>query len=392
MVELGPFTLSIINSTAQITAEQWQICAGDENPFLCYDFFTSLENSGCLSKDNGWQICFGVLKNKSDEIVAILPGFLKYHSMGEYVFDQNWAQAYEAAGGKYYPKYLTAIPFTPASTKKLLINQNLEKAEHDQVLKHLLELPKLITEQLGLSSFHVTFLKEDEAKLFEDNGYLIRHDAQYHWQNHDYKSFEEFLDSLTSRKRKTIKRERHLALNGGDEPLDVMIVTGSEISESHLDHFYQFYISTSIHKWGRPYLTREFFTLIGQTMADKIVLIFAKRGEQIIAGALNFLGKDTLYGRNWGASEHHPFLHFEICYYQAIEFAIKHGLKTVEAGAQGEHKIARGYAPQKTYSAHHFQSQAFHDAVEKYLKDESEAIEHYIENANTHTPFKKESG
>ena len=390
MAKNTPLTLELARNTAEISPSDWQACAGDDNPFLSHPFLLALENSNCLSIDNGWLTCHGVVKNSAGDIVGILPGFIKHHSMGEYVFDQNWAQAYEAAGGRYYPKYLSAIPFTPVGTKKLLINKNLTKSDAEQVLNKLLKAPKDIIKKLGLSSFHATFLKENEAKLFAGNGYLVRNDAQYHWQNNGYKSFEEFLDSLTSRKRKTIKRERHLALNGGDEPLTIDIITGAEITEAHWDHFYNFYLSTSMSKWGRPYLTREFFSELGKTMAEKIVLIFAKRGENIIAGALNFLGKDTLYGRNWGACEHHPFLHFEVCYYQAIEFAIKHGLKTVEAGAQGEHKIARGYVPKKTYSAHYFQAQSFHGAVGKFLNDEKQTIEHYIKNASELTPFKKQ--
>jgi hypothetical protein len=389
MPKVPAFTLSFVKNTAEITPLNWLECAGSDNPFLSYEFFMALENSNCLSEENGWLTCHGIVKNQREETVGILPGFIKQHSMGEYIFDQNWAQAYEAAGGHYYPKYLSAIPFTPVSTKKLLVSKNLKPKEANLVLKQLINAPRTLVNRLGLSSFHGNFLQENEAKIFEDNGYLIRNDAQYHWHNNGYKSFEEFLDSLTSRKRKTIKRERHVALSGGDEPLTIDIVTGSKISEIHWDHFYQFYISTSINKWGRPYLNREFFSIIGETMAEKIVLIFAKRNENIIAGALNFLGKDTLYGRNWGSSEHHPLLHFEVCYYQAIDFAIKHGLKTVEAGAQGEHKIARGYVPAKTYSAHYFNSPVFHEAVGKYLKDEKHAIEHYIKNAATHAPFKK---
>ena len=389
MAKKPEFSLLFIERTSLIAPDEWNKCAGNDNPFLSHAFFMALETSGSTTKENGWLTRHAVIKNAAGKIAAIMPAFIKTHSLGEYVFDHNWANAYEAAGGHYYPKYLSAIPFTPVGARKFLIDQSLIDAEKQAVIEMILEAPKALTRELGLSSFSANFIKKDEAELLANHGYLTRIDTQYHWQNNDYKTFDDFLATLTSRKRKTIKRERHDALNNGEHKLIIDIVTGDQINEKHWDCFYEFYISTSTHKWGRPYLTRQFFAEIGKTMAEKIVLIFAVREGNIIAGALNFIGKDTLFGRNWGASEHHPFLHFEVCYYQAIDFAIKNGLKTVEAGAQGEHKIARGYLPQKTYSAHWFQNQVFHDAVARYLEDERNAIESYIKNAGEFMPYKK---
>ena len=316
------------------------------NPFISYDFLSSLEESGCARPETGWAPCHLALEDACGTVSGVVPAYLKNHSQGEFVFDYGWADAFERAGGEYYPKIQISVPFTPATGKRLLVGNAPGGGERRALLAAGIQQA---TRQFGASSAHLTFLTSDEASLLEDTGYLHRTDQQFHWTNDGYRTFEEFLTALSSRKRKTIKRERRDAAAGD---IDIDWVTGSNICEHHWDTFFHFYMDTGSRKWGHPYLNRVFFSLIGERMADRILLVFARRGGEIIGGALNFIGSDTLYGRYWGAREHLPFLHFEVCYYQAIDFAIANGLKYVEAGAQGTHKLARGYLPVTTHSAH----------------------------------------
>src|SRR5690606_16999382 len=315
-----------------------------------------------------------------DTPVGLMPLFLKSHSMGEYVFDHAWADAIERAGGSYYPKLQSSVPFTPASAPKLL---TIDGSADTQTL--LLQAAEALAERLDASSVHATFVTEDEEAIATANNWLVRHDTQFHWTNDGFSSFEDFLGILQSRKRKAIHRERRDALIDG---ITCEWVTGGDLTEAHWDAFYQFYMDTGSRKWGRPYLNRDFFSRISATMADRIVLMLAHDGGDYIAGALNFLGDDTLYGRNWGAIRDVPFLHFELCYYQAIDFAIAHDLKRVEAGAQGQHKLARGYAPVTTRSIHHIVHPGLRRAVAEYLEDERRMVAMQNEELTDYTPFR----
>jgi uncharacterized protein len=334
------------------------------NPFISYDFLSSLERSGSAGRRTGWQPQHLLAEDASGAPVGVAPCYLKSHSRGEYVFDHGWADAYERAGGDYYPKLQVSVPFTPATGRRLLVRPS---PQADQVQGALLDALVELCRMREASSVHVTFMPEAEWDLAGRRGFLQRNDQQFHWENAGYGTFEDFLGALAARKRKVIKRERRDALAAG---IEVHWLTGSDLTESVWDAFFAFYMETGSRKWGRPYLTREFFSLVGATMADRILLVMAKRAGRWIAGAINFIGSDTLFGRNWGAIEHHPFLHFELCYYQAIEFAIARKLMYVEAGAQGEHKIARGYLPKTTYSAHYIADPALRRAVADYLRHE----------------------
>jgi hypothetical protein len=312
------------------------------------------------------------------------PCYVKSHSRGEYVFDHGWAEAFERAGGDYYPKLQVAVPFTPAAGPRLLARPGqLAKAVRGGLADALVE----ITTASGLSSAHITFLTEPEWRALGERGFLLRNDQQFHWENPGYASFEGFLTALASRKRKTIRRERKEALEPG---IEVAWLTGSDLTEAVWDAFFAFYMDTGSRKWGRPYLTREFFSIVGEKMRDRILLVMAKRAGRWIAGAINFLGFDAIYGRNWGAIEHHPFLHFELCYYQAIEYAIAHRLARVEAGAQGEHKLARGYLPKTTYSAHFIANPALRRAVAEYLARERAYVRTAGEELAAAAPFRKD--
>ncbi len=379
---MGELTTKANSYIKDIPAPEWDRCAGGDNPFTRHAFLLALEVSGSATAEEGW-LGRHLTVWDGGEMNAALPLYLKSHSMGEYVFDHSWADAYTRAGGSYYPKLQSSIPFTPATASKFLIKEGEDKAVYNS---HLIGGLNSITKDTCASSLHLTFLPECEARKLEENNFLIRCDQQFHWENENYKHFDDFSSSLSSRKRKSINRERREALKNG---IEIEILTGTNILELHWDHFYEFYQDTGARKWGQPYLTREFFSHISASMADKIVLMMAKREGNYIAGALNFLGADTLYGRNWGASEHHPFLHFELCYYQAIDFAIERGLKWVEAGAQGQHKLSRGYLPRKTYSAHYIPNIGFRDAIEHYLIHERENVNYAIKHLNQFSPFKK---
>ncbi len=380
------YRATIHPSTASIGAEVWNnlVPSTDgipDNPFLDHAFFRALEESGCATEDTGWQAQHILLTDDTERAIGLLPLFLKSHSMGEYVFDHGWANALERAGGHYYPKLQGSVPFTPATAPKLLVPSGSLEAQ-----AALLQTAQQLAGRLDASSVHLTFVPEAEAALAGSCDWLRRVDTQFHWHNQDFVSFEQFLDTLSSRKRKTIRRERRDALADG---ITVRWLTGNDIEEQHWDAFFDFYEDTGARKWGRPYLNRTFFSLLGQYMADRVVLMLAYEGETPIAGAINFRGKDRLYGRNWGAIRDVPFLHFEVCYYQAIDYAIEHKLAVVEAGAQGEHKLARGYEPVTTHSVHWIAHPGLRHAVADYLENERPAVEREQSLLENFTPFRK---
>ncbi|MBB5712225.1 GNAT family N-acetyltransferase [Sphingomonas xinjiangensis] len=373
-----PISARIAPGVQSFSAEEWDGCAGLANPFVSHAFLSALERSGSVGARAGWQPLPIVIDGSDGRPGAVSPAYVKAHSQGEYVFDHAWADAWERAGGDYYPKLQIAVPFTPVPGPRLLLR--------DQALAPaLIAAVEAVTDQNGLSSAHVTFVAQDQLSDFERAGWLLRAGTQFHWQNNGYARFDDFLEALASRKRKAIRKERKQALEG----LRVRHLSGAEITEAHWDAFWGFYQDTGSRKWGRPYLTRAFFSMLGEAMADKVLLIFAERDGVPIAGALNLIGGDTLYGRYWGAVEQVPFLHFELCYYQAIDVAIERGLARVEAGAQGEHKLARGYVPVTTWSAHYIPDPAFRRAVADYLEREKQAIADEQEYLGELTPFRR---
>lgn len=360
----------------------WDRCAGDDNPFICHAFLRALEESGSATAETGWLGQHILLTDDAGAPLAAMPLYLKSHSLGEYVFDHGWADAYGRAGGRYYPKLQCSVPFTPATGPRLLVPAGGDRTE---LRRALASAAITLAERHQVSSLHITFAEHEEAAAMSQLGLAIRTDQQFHWQNQGFGTFADFLDALTSRKRKAIRRERRDALAA---EIEIETLTGNDITENHWDHFFQFYMDTGGRKWGRPYLTRAFFSMIGESLAGRIVLIMAKRGGRYIAGALNLLGRDIIYGRHWGCAEHHPFLHFELCYYRAIDYAIEHGLARVEAGAQGEHKLARGYVPAKTYSAHWIADPGFRHAIDDYLEMEKRDVDRAMEILGTYAPFK----
>jgi predicted N-acyltransferase len=379
-------TATIHNSTAAIPAAVWNgllpsTAGKPDNPFLSHEFFLALEESGCATRRTGWQPQHVLLTDGQGSPVGLLPLFLKTHSRGEYVFDHGWADAFSRAGGRYYPKLQASIPFTPVTAPKLLVPSGDPAIE-----RALLTSAETLAGRLDASSVHATFVPEAEADLAAAAGWLYRYDTQFHWHNHDYDSFEGFLDTLSSRHRKVVRRERRDALPEG---LTVKWLSGADLTESAWDAFYEFYEDTGSRKWGQPYLNRLFFSLLSQSLADNVMLLLAYDGKTPIAGALNLVGTDTLYGRSWGAARHVPFLHFEVCYYQAIDYAIAHKLKTVEAGAQGEHKLARGYEPTTTRSVHWIGHPGLRRAIADYLVQERRAVTNEQEVLDSYTPFRK---
>src|ERR1043165_4357615 len=384
--------IRVLPAIADVPAAAWDACANPQsnsqdcpsNPFISHAFLSALEASGSATARTGWQPQHLIAETEDGTVLGAVPAYLKSHSRGEYVFDAGWAEAYERAGGSYYPKVQVSVPFTPATGRRLLVAPG-EDAElvRRGLAGGLIELTKL----RDASSVHVTFAPEDEWRLLGEFGFLHRNDQQFHWENAGYAMFDDFLGALAARKRKAIKRERREALSPG---IEVQWLTGSDLTENVWDHFFAFYMETGSRKWGRPYLTRKFYSLIGETMADKALLVMAKRAGRYIAGAINFIGGDTLYGRHWGAVEHHPFLHFELCYYQAIDFAIQHKLKRVEAGAQGEHKLARGYMPVPTYSAHYISDPGLRRAIDGSLKRERAYVEAAGAELSAMGPFRKD--
>ncbi len=383
--------IRVATSIAEIDAKKWNVLvrgmaehgAGRGNPFVSHEYLSALEGSGSATADSGWLGQHMLLETADGELIAALPGYLKNHSQGEYVFDHGWADAFERAGGRYYPKLQCSVPFTPASGPRFLV-RNTEMA--DQYRQALASGLQQLGEKLGVSSAHITFMQEEEWRALDDTQFLKRTDQQFHWLNQGYATFEEFLEQLSSRKRKAIRRERRGAL--ADSNIVIERLSGDDLSEVVWDRFFEFYVDTGARKWGSPYLTRDFFSMIGETMADRIVLIMAKRFGRYIAGAINFVGDGTLYGRHWGCIEDHPFLHFEICYYQAIEHAIDCHLARVEAGAQGAHKLARGYMPVITYSAHWIAHPGLRHAVANYLEQERQYVAMENDALARHGPFR----
>jgi len=377
-VSKAAVTARIADGVASIAAADWDACAGTANPFTSHGFLAILEESGSAVAETGWQPIPIVIDGPDNRPAAIAPAYGKSHSQGEYVFDHGWADAWERAGGRYYPKLQVAVPFTPVPGPRLLLRDGA-------LAPALIAAIEAVTDQHKLSSAHATFIAPEQLPLFESAGWLIRAGTQYHWQNEGYGSFEDFLGALASRKRKAIRKERTGAVQG----LTIRHLTGRDITEADWDAFWVFYQDTGSRKWGRPYLTRAFFSLLGERMADRVLLILAERDGRPIAGALNLIGAETLYGRYWGCVEEVPFLHFELCYYQAIDAAIALGLKTVEAGAQGEHKLARGYIPVPTWSAHYIPDAGFRRAVAQFLAREREAVATEREWQGEMTPFRR---
>jgi len=377
----------VLASIGDIAAAAWDGCAGSgaaANPFTRHAFLSALETSKSATARTGWQPQHLVAETAGGTVIGVAPCYLKSHSRGEYVFDRGWAEAYERAGGSYYPKLQVSVPFTPVTGRRLMVAPGADAAIGEAALAQgLVALCKL----RQASSVHVTFMTEAEADALGERGFLKRTDQQFHWDNAGFATFDDFLAALSSRKRKTIRRERRDAVANG---IEVVWLTGRDLTEAAWDAFFAFYIETGSRKWGRPYLTREFFSLIGATMAQDTVLIMARRNGRFIAGAINFVGAGTLFGRHWGAIEHHPFLHFEICYYQAIAFAIAHKLARVEAGAQGEHKLARGYLPNTTYSAHYIADPALRRAIDDYLERERAYVEAAGRELAQASPFRKD--
>jgi len=379
---------------ADVPAEDWDACAsGAElqtasvrppNPFISHAFLKALEESGSAARETGWLPQHLLYEDGDGCLQACMPCYLKSHSQGEYVFDHGWAEAYMRAGGRYYPKLQASVPFTPVTGRRLLVRAGTSTPDREAIL---LEAGKTLTQELGVSSLHITFMTRAEWELAGRQGYLQRIDQQFHWLNEGYDSFEDFLGALSSRKRKTIRKERQAALSGG---IDIEWVSGSDLTEAHWDTFFDFYIDTGARKWGTPYLTRKCFSLLGQSMADALLLVLAKRDGRYIAGALNVIGADTLYGRYWGTTETHDFLHFEVCYYQAIDYAIAHRLARVEAGAQGGHKLARGYLPCETYSAHYIADPGLRRAVADYLARERQAVAHEAALLTGESPYRRD--
>ena len=366
------FQIQTHASVADIGRDAWEACAAPTgDPFVAYDFLDACEASGSAAPEQGWAGRHLSLRDDAGRVLGVMPLWLKGHSQGEYVFDHSWAEAYERAGGRYYPKLLAAVPFTPVTGPRFLAHPDADTAT---VRQALLQGAVALTERLGVSSLHVNFPTRADWTAMGEAGLLLRQDRQYVWRNDGYQSFDAFLAALSSSRRKTIRRERREARAG----LDIRVLTGADITEGHWDAFFEFYQDTGARKWGRPYLTRDFFGRLGATMADRIALVMAFRDGTAIAGALNLIGRDALYGRQWGALEEVPFLHFELCYYRAIDFAIERGLSRVEAGAQGEHKIARGYLPEPVYSAHWIADPALRRAVADYLERERPAVAHEI--------------
>ena len=372
--------LQMVGPIRMLDAAEWDQLAGTNNPFVSHAFLAALERGGAVGGNTGWEPAHIILRGGDGQLMAAMPLYIKHHSYGEYIFDHSWAKAFEQAGGSYYPKLLSAVPFTPANGPRLLARDN--RADLKQALAK--ELRNLVL-QNNLSSAHINFLHKSDAQLLSSNGWLVRSGIQFHWHNENYYDFDNFLTSLSSRKRKNIRKERASVKNAG---VRMLRLNGDEITQQHIDQFYRFYLSTIDRKWGGAYLTHAVFEELRLTMADKMLLVMAEHNNRIIGGALNFIGEDTLFGRNWGADTDIPYLHFEACYYQAIEYAIKHGLIRVEAGAQGFHKVQRGYMPVTTYSAHYIAHNGLRTAVARFLKSESQGVDHEIELITRTSPFK----
>jgi hypothetical protein len=378
--------VSIHRRITEIGRAGWEACTSAPdyaaNPFVSYDFLDIAEESGCASPRTGWAPQHLAVRDEAGEVAAVAPLYLKSHSQGEYVFDHSWADAYERAGGRYYPKLICAAPFSPVTGPRLLVRPDVDR---DRGRSMLLSGAITVCEKMSVTTLGINFPTDDEWRFLGGQGMLQRQNQQYHWLNAGYATFDEFLGALSSGRRKTIRRERRDAV----ADLEIHALTGNDLKEEHWDAFYGFYMDTGNRKWGRPYLNRLFFSLLGERMADRVLLLLARRNGRWIAGALNLIGGDCLFGRNWGCVEDVPFLHFELCYYQAIEWAIDHGLARVEAGAQGQHKIARGYLPSAVYSAHYITDPGLSRAVERFLEEERRSVQGEMDwLAEEYSPFK----
>jgi uncharacterized protein len=379
----GSVTVRVHAAIAEIPAAAWDACAGDVNPSVSYAFLSALEDSGSTTSRTGWAPQHLSLAGAHGAIVGVVPLYAKSHSYGEYVFDYGWADAFERAGGRYYPKLISAVPFTPVPGPRLLLRPDAPPETRDHLIAAMVEL----CNRRRISSVHVTFAEQGDAGALAEAGFLQRIGQQFHWANNGYRDFDDYLTALNSRKRKAVRKERREALADG---LEIEVLTGSDLKSRHWDAFYRFYLATSDRKWGQAYLNRKFFDLIGERMSENVVLVMAQHGSKYVAGALNLLGKETIYGRNWGSYGDYKFLHFECCYYQAIEFAITRGLRRVEAGAQGTHKLQRGYLPTATYSAHWIPDPGFRRAVAQFLERERLIVERKIEGLAEYSPFRHE--
>ncbi len=378
----------IARRIAEIGREAWDACADNPayagNPFIRYDFLHALEEAGCAVERTGWGPQHLAVEDEAGRVGAVMPLYLKSHSQGEYIFDHAWADAYERAGGRYYPKLLSAAPFVPATGARMLARPDVDR---EQAWSLLVGGGLSLCERYDASGLNLNFVTEDEWRWLGAQGLGLREGQQYHWENRGYRDFEDFLSALSSGRRKTIRRERRDAQAG----VEIHRITGADLTEDHWDAFFGFYMDTGSRKWGRPYLTRTFFSLLGEQMADRVLLVMARRDGLWIAGALNLIGGDCLYGRHWGCVEDVPFLHFELCYYQAIEWAIERGLPRVEAGAQGQHKIARGYLPRPVYSAHWIADPRLRAPVERFLEQERAGVEQEMEwLEEAFTPFRQD--
>jgi uncharacterized protein len=371
-------TLRVGDGVSSFDATAWDACAGNTNPFVSHAFLSALEDSGSAVAKTGWQPLPIAFDEADGTLAGVAPAYAKSHSQGEYVFDHSWADAWERAGGRYYPKLVIASPFSPVPGPRLL-SRNPEAA------RALIAGAEALVNRHNMSGAHANFVADDQLDLFRDAGWLIREGTQFHWANRGYATFDDFLGDLASRKRKAIRKERAAAVEG----LEIVHLSGSELTEAHWDAFWYFYQDTGSRKWGRPYLTRSFFSMLAERMPDKVLLLLALRDGKPIAGALNLIGSDTLYGRYWGCREDVPFLHFELCYYQAIDAAIARGLSRVEAGAQGEHKLARGYVPVPTWSAHYIPDAGFRSAIADFVARERRSVEDNMAFLGEMTPFRK---
>jgi predicted N-acyltransferase len=376
-------TVRIVEHINEIPADQWDACTGGRNPFVGHAFLNALEESESVDPRTGWMPQHLVVDGADGKVIACAPLYLKSHSHGEYVFDWGWADAYERAGGDYYPKLQSAVPFTPATGPRLLVRTGAPDAYYDVLIAGMVQLAK----NYRVSSLHVTFPPEDQWRRMGEAGFLLRTAKQFHWRNQGYETFNDFLATLQSRKRKAIRKERREVAEQG---VKLSALTGDDIKSRHWDAFFEFYMDTAGRKWGRPYLNREFFARLGDTMSHLAVLVVAEDDGELVAGALNLRGEDTLFGRNWGCTKEFRYLHFEACYYQAIDFAIEHRLEWVEAGAQGPHKIQRGYLPRETYSAHWIENQSFRDAVENFLRQERQENDREIGAMMEYSPYRKD--
>lgn len=387
-------SVRVLGALGDISAGAWDACAAPEaarggraeNPFMTHRFLSALEESGSVGDAAGWSPTHLAAEDDAGALLGVMPLYAKSHSQGEYVFDYGWADAFMRAGGEYYPKLQCAAPFTPVPGRRLLVRPRGSVAAETVELA-LVQGAAQLAERAGCSSLHLTFCTEGEWRRLGAAGLLLRQDQQFHWENSGFESFDGFLASLSSRKRKQIVKERRAAVSAG---VEIVRLTGDALEPEHWDAFWRFYQDTGGRKWGSPYLTRDFFDLIQRDMRDDALLVLCRRDGRWIAGALNFIGRSTLYGRYWGCLEDHPFLHFECCYYQAIDIAIERGLERVEAGAQGAHKLARGYLPRPTYSAHWIAHPGLRDAVARYLEREREAVEEEIAYLSEHSPFRRD--